>query len=77
MDKKPTNRVVKTHLDRNGILIFSLLQGQEKQRTVHRFGYGTRHGIWMRVQELRSGMVALTTESAAIVKEQIAEWSKK
>lgn len=77
MDKKHANRSVKTHMDRNGILIFSLLQGQKKQRTVHTFGYGTRHGIWLRVQELGSGMMALTTESAAIVKEQIAEWSKK
>lgn len=76
MDKKHANRSVKTHMDRNGVVIFQLLQGQEKPRTVHTFGYGTRHGIWCRLEELGPGMVAMTTEPAAVVKEQIAKWSK-
>lgn len=76
MNNRPANRSIKTHLDRDGIVIFRLLQGDKKPRTVHTFGYGTHHGIWLRLEGLGSGIVTMTTEPAAVVKEQIAEWRK-
>lgn len=76
MEKKSKNRMVKAELDNNGIIIFRLLQGQTKPRTVHAFGYGTRHNIWLRVQGLGSRVVTMSAEPAAAVKEQIAQWGK-
>ena len=74
--EKTTRRIVRTHKNDNDIIIFQLLQGQKKLRTVHTFGYGTCHGIWLRVQGLGTGTVRMTAESAAVVKEQIAHWGK-
>lgn len=74
--EKTTRRIVRTHKNDNDIIIFQLLQGQKKLRTVHTFGYGTCHGIWLRVQGLGTGTVTMTAESAAVVKEQIAQWGK-
>jgi hypothetical protein len=74
--EKTTRRIVKTHRDDNDIIIFRLLQGQQKLRTVHTFGYGTCHGIWLRVHGLGTGTVTMTAESAAVVKEQIAQWGR-
>lgn len=76
MQKKLANRSVKSHMNPNGIVIFRLLQGDSKPRAVHTFGYGTRHGIWFRVQGLGSGIIAMTAEPAQVVKEKIAEWTK-
>lgn len=74
--EKTTRRIVRTHKNDNDIIIFQLLQGQKRLRTVHTFGYGTCHGIWLRVQGLGTGTVTMTAESAAVVKEQIAQWGK-
>lgn len=74
--EKTTRRIVRTHKNDNDIIIFQLLQGQKKLRTVHTFGYGTCHGIWLRVQGLGTGTVTMTAESAAVVKEKIAQWGK-
>jgi hypothetical protein len=76
MEKKTTDRIVRTHLDNNGIIIFSLLQGRKKPRTVHTFGYGTRHKIWLKVEGLGSGTVTMTAEPVALVKEKIAQWGR-
>jgi len=74
--EKRTRRVVRTHRADNDMIIFRLLQGQKKLRTVHTFGYGTCHGIWLRVQGLGTGSVIMTPEPASVVKEQIAQWGK-
>lgn len=74
--KRNTRRVIKTYKDDNDIVIFQLMQGQKRLRTVHTFGYGTCHGIWLKVEGLKSGAVTMTAASAAMVKEQIAQWGK-
>ena len=74
--EKTTRRIVRTHKDDNGIIIFRLMQGQKKLRTVHTFGYGTCHGIWLKVQGLGTGTVVMSAESALVVKEQIAQWGR-
>ena len=74
--EKTTKRIVRTHKNRNGIVIFRLLQGQKELRTVHTFGYGTCHGIWLRVHGLGTGTVTMCAESAVVVKEEIAEWCR-
>lgn len=71
-----TRRLVKAHIDSNGIVIFRLLQGQKRLRTVHTFGYGTCHDIWLRVDGLGTGMVSMSVEPASRVKEQIAQWRR-
>lgn len=75
MDK--ARRFVRTYKDNNDIIIFRLMHGQKKPRTVCAFGYGTCHGIWLKVEGLNSGTVTMTAESAAVVKEQIAQWGKR
>lgn len=74
--EKTTRRIVKTHMDSSGIVIFRLLQGQKRLRTVHTFGYGTCHSIWLRVQGLGTGTVTMSVEPASVVKEQIAQWGR-
>lgn len=69
-------RMVKTHLDENGMLMFRLLQGANKQRTVHTFGYGTHHRVWVRVLGNGSGTVTMISEPAFLVKEEIARWAR-
>ncbi len=71
-----TRRIVKTYMDSNGIVIFLLLQGQKRLRTVHTFGYGTCHDIWLRVHGLGTGTVSMSVEPASVVKEQIAQWHR-
>lgn len=73
--RKP-KRTVKAHLDRSGIVIFRLLQGVTKPRTVHVYGYGTVHKIWLEVHGFDTFTKVMTPESASAVKEQIAQWSK-
>lgn len=74
MEKKAV-RIVRAQRDNSGIVIFRLIEGEGK-RTVRAFGYGTRHKIWLRIEGLGTGRVLMTTESAAVVKEKIADWSQ-
>lgn len=69
-------RTVRTHMDRNGIIVFSLVQGLKKPRTVQTFGYGTCSKLWLRFHDLGDGTVAISAESAKLVKEEIASWTK-
>lgn len=69
-------RTVRTHMDRNGIIVFSLVQGLKKPRTVQTFGYGTCSKLWLRFHDLGDGSVAISAESAKLVKEEIASWTK-
>lgn len=71
-----TKRAVRTHLDRNGIIVFRLVQGLAKPRTVQTFGYGTCSKIWLRFHDLGDGTVAISAESARLAKEEIASWTK-
>lgn len=73
--RKP-KRTVKAELGRNGIVIFRLMQGVAKPKTVHVYGYGTHHKIWLQVQGLDERVTSMSAEPASAVKEQIARWSK-
>lgn len=73
--RKP-KRTVKAHRDNNGIVIYRLLQGDRKPRTIRRFGYGTLHRTWVRIESYGKNAVGMTVEQAAEVKEQIAQWCK-
>ena len=67
-------KTVRTHKDRNGIIVFNLVQGLKKPRTVQSFGYGTCSKIWLRFHDLGNGTVAISAESARLAKEKIAAW---
>lgn len=71
-----SKRTVQAHLDRNGIVIFQLQQGIKKLRTMHTFGYGTYHKVWMKVDGMGTERTVMFAESASFVKEQIAQWTK-
>ena len=72
---RKAKRTVKAELDRNGIVIFRLMQGVTKLRTVRTYGYATHHKIWLEVHQLDTKVTSMSAESASVVKEQIAEWS--
>ena len=72
--EKSTKRIVKAHKDGNGVIIFHLLQGQKRLRTVRTFGYGTCHHIWYTISGLGTSTVTMIAEPASFVKEQIAQW---
>lgn len=63
-------------MDRNGIIVFRLVQGLTKLRTVQTFGYGTCSKIWLRFHDLGDGTVAISAESARLAKAEIASWIK-
>lgn len=71
-----TKRTVRTHMDRNGIIVFSLVQGLKKSRTMQTFGYGTCSKLWLRFHDMGDGTVAISAESAKAVKEEIAAWTR-
>jgi hypothetical protein len=73
---KKAKRAVRTHMDRNGIIVFRLVQGLAKPRTVQTFGYGTCSKIWLRFHDLGDGTVAISAESARLAKEEIGSWTK-
>lgn len=69
-----SKQIVRTELDRDGIIIFKLMRGAKKMRTRATFGYGTCHKIWYRMHGVGTGRVSVTVEPAASVKRQIADW---
>lgn len=71
--RKP-KRIVRAHRDHHGMVVYSLLQGDRKPRTIARFGYGTAHRIWVKIQPYGKNAVAMTVQEAREVKEQIANW---
>lgn len=73
--RKP-KRTVEAELDRNGVVIFRLMQGITKPRTVRAYGYGTHHKIWLAVHGLDTRVTSMSAEPAYTVKEQIAQWCK-
>lgn len=73
---RKSKRLVRAHRDRNGMVVYNLLQGDKKPRTVRRYGYGMYHKIWVQIQPYGTNGVAWTVEPAVEVKEQIAQWCK-
>ena len=73
--KKP-NRRVKAYLDQTGLLIFDVMQGGSRPKTVHRFAYGPKHQLWMRMDQMDTRHSLRSAEPAAMVKEEIARWIK-
>jgi hypothetical protein len=72
--RKP-NRTVRAEIDRNGVVIYRLMQGVKKPKMVRAYGYGTKHKVWMQVHMTRS-WTSMSAAPAAMVKEQIALWTK-
>lgn len=63
---------IKTHLNRNGIVVFELKNGRRK--TVEAFGYGLHHKIWYRITGLASRQIVMNAEVGREVKEKIVRW---
>jgi hypothetical protein len=74
--KNKIQRAVRTHMNHSGIIVFSLVQGLKKPRTVRTFGYGTCSKLWLRFHDLGDGTIGMSAESAELVKEEIAAWAK-
>ncbi len=74
MNKKTKTRQVRASIDRDGIIVFRLLQGRKKMRTMKAFGYGTQHKVWLKIEGIGTGRESLTAEPAGFVKEQISDW---
>lgn len=74
MKQKP-KRHVRTHVDAtSGIIVFKLLEGKRKMRTIRTFGYGPCHGQWVKIEDYHSGLLSMTPQSPSMVKEEIASW---
>lgn len=73
---RKAKRTVKAELDGNGIVIFRLMQGITKPKTIRAYAYGTNNKIWLKVHRLDTRVISMSAESASVVKEQIAQWSK-
>lgn len=76
MKRKAVRRIVRTHKEDNDMIVFRLLEGRKRLRTVHTFGYGTRHGIWFEVEGLGTSAMSVTAQRESVVKEQIAGWGR-
>lgn len=73
--KSATQKAVRAHMDRNGIVVFRLLKGGKK--TPRAFGYGTHNKMWLRLTGLGTGTVVMRVEWPAVVKEEIAGWMER
>lgn len=74
MRKGNQKKIVRTEMDPHGIIIFRLMQGQKRMRTMHTFGYGTCHKLWYRLEGVDTKQMSITSASAS-VKEEIAKWA--
>lgn len=74
--KSAAKKTVRAQMDQHGIIVFRLLQGGKKLRTMHTFGYGTHHKVWLRLEGIGTNMVMMSAEPEAKVKEQIARWGR-
>lgn len=73
MKEKNSTKSVRAELNNNDIVVYRLLRGSSRPRTVRTFGYATRHKIWLQIYTEGSS-VSYVAEPAAEVKEQIAAW---
>jgi hypothetical protein len=73
--RKP-KRTVKAHRDPNGVIVYSLMQGDKRPRTIRRFGFGTVHRVWFNIYPYGKNAVGMTVAHGPEVKEQIAQWCK-
>ena len=69
-------RNVKAEASKNGYLIFKLIEGTLKIRTVTTFGYSARNKLWVRIVELDDSKTAIVPEDAVDAKAEIAAWSR-
>lgn len=72
------NKIVRTEFDRNGYLLYRLVQvaGTGKQTTITVFGYSVRNNLWVRILGLNEPVMTLIPEIASDVKEVIASWTR-
>lgn len=73
MKEKNSTKSVRAELNNNDIVVYRLLRGSSRPRTVRTFGYATRHKIWLQIFN-DGNSVSYVAEPAAEVKEQIAAW---
>lgn len=73
MKEKKSTKSVRAVLDNNNIVVYRLLSGSSRPRTVHTFGYATRHGVWLQIY-IHGTVVSYVAESEAEVKGRIADW---
>ena len=73
MKEKKSTKSVRAELDNNNIVIYRLLSASARPRTVHTFGYATRHGVWLQIYN-HGTVVSYVAEEAAEVKGKIAAW---
>ena len=60
----------------NGYLIFRLLEGATKLRTVMVFGYSLRNNLWVRILGFGSTSTTIIPEDTADAKAEIASWCR-
>jgi hypothetical protein len=70
------NRVVRTEISQNGYLIFRLLQGAQKLRTIKVFGYSAQNKLWVRIFGLNDRATTTIPLHAVEAKEIIGSWNK-
>ncbi len=70
-------RGVKAESSENGYVIFRLLEGNLKIRTVMTFGFGSRNNLWVRIIELADRSKAIMPENAFDAKAEIAAWMSR
>lgn len=73
MNRTNSNRFVRAQLNNNDVVVYRLMTGTKRPRTVRTFGYASKQGIWMQIFNDGSS-ISYVAESAAEVKEQIAAW---
>ena len=70
-------RKIQTELSRDGLLIFRLLQGAEKLRTMRVFGYSIQHHHWVQIFGFNTSTTTIIHQPAVEAKAQIAAWAKR
>ncbi|MGE0266612.1 MAG: hypothetical protein AB7V06_28315 [Candidatus Obscuribacterales bacterium] len=76
MKRATTRRIIRTHKEDNDMVVFQLLEGRKRFRTIRTFGYGTRHGIWFEIDGLGTNTMSVTPQKPSVVKGQIAGWCR-
>lgn len=74
--KVPVKREIRTYKSDEDMVVFELLEGKRKLRSVYTFGYGCCHGLWFRIRHHRPGLMSLTPQVESVVKEKIAHWGR-
>ncbi len=69
-------RKIQTKVSHDGVLIFRLLQGAQKLRTIKVFGYNIKHDHWVQILGFNTSTRTTIHQPGNEAKLQIAAWSK-